>query len=154
MGTPYTRPSYNYCNRSCNSKSSEATIITISLTDKVQPNIFVMVSHRTSCCLVKAVQQSFYPASECPPVCFAKAVNAVGRTDSACCWETRGTLQRSSVAVIGNAHRSEILLLSFRKIYIFTPVVSIQDLQLPYSSRSANAKRHQTRVEDQSKVQD
>jgi hypothetical protein len=98
VGTPCTRRRYNYCNRSCNSKSSEATIITIPLTDKVQPNIFVMVSHRVSCWPVKALQQSPFLATntrqthECvypnvPLVCIAKALNAVGGNDIARCWE-------------------------------------------------------------------
>ena len=63
VGTPCTRLTCHYCNRSCNSKSPEATIISIFLTDKVQPNIFVMVSHKVSCWPVKALQQSLVPAA-------------------------------------------------------------------------------------------
>lgn len=79
VGTPYTRPNYNYCNRSCNSKSSDATIIAISLTDKVQPNIFVIVSHRISCCLIKALQQSLDSVPECSPSPFHQGTECTGR---------------------------------------------------------------------------
>ena len=116
VGTPCTRLTCHYCNRSCNSKSPEATIISIFLTDKVQPNIFVMVSHKVSCWPVKALQQSLVPAAtqdriqdlyaeQVPPVCLSKSLNAMGVTANARCWEKPEQGPSSELALLAVANQ-------------------------------------------------
>jgi hypothetical protein len=78
-----------------------------------------MVSHKVSCCPVKALQQSLVPAAtqdrtqdlyaaQVPSRFLDKALNAVGVTANARCWETpeRGPRRELALLVVANQRMS------------------------------------------------
>jgi len=94
-------------------------LLVFSLTDKVQPNIFVMVSHKVSCWPVKALQQSLVPAAtqdriqdlyaaQVPLAFLDKALKGMGVTVNARCWEKpeRGPRRELALLAVANQRMS------------------------------------------------